>query len=66
MSNVYMTGKTKLDRQRKVKKYDQGRVCKQDDCIVQLSMYNKKTLCFNHSPKSYGRVRGHIDPRTKD
>ena len=64
MNNLYQTG-TKTYAMRKSKTYDKGRVCKKDGCDKTLSMYNKKDTCFNHSAKSYGRVRGHIDPRTR-
>ena len=63
--DIYLTGKTKYESQRKAKQYEQGRVCEQEDCDVTLSMYNKKTLCFLHSPKEVGRVRGWVDPNKK-
>lgn len=63
--DIYMTGRTKLERQRKVTQYEKGRMCEHEDCTVTLSMYNKKTLCFNHSPKEQGRIRGWIDPAKK-
>ena len=63
--DIYLTGKTQYASQRKVKQFEQGRVCENKDCTVTLSMYNKKTLCFLHSPKEAGRVRGWIDPAKK-
>jgi hypothetical protein len=50
---------------RKSKTYGESRVCELVNCEVTLSKYNKNTLCFNHSPKTHGRVRGWIDPNNK-
>jgi hypothetical protein len=30
------------------KSFDQGRVCKDESCSTQLSIYNKRDHCFNH------------------
>jgi|TARA_Y100000741_G_C18135235_1_gene510801 hypothetical protein len=65
MSFQGLQGKTKYEAMRKSKTYETGRVCSKDGCTTGISMYNKKDTCFNHSAKSYGRVRGHIDPRTR-
>ena len=65
MSYQGLQGKTKYEAMRKSKTYDIGRVCSKKGCTTGISMYNKKDTCFNHSPRSYGRVRGHIDPRTR-
>ena len=65
MSFQGLQGKTKYEAMRKSKTYETGRVCSKDGCTTEISMYNKKDTCFNHSAKSYGRVRGHIDPRTR-
>ena len=32
------------------KSFDQGRVCKDESCSTQLSIYNKRDHCFNHAP----------------
>jgi hypothetical protein len=32
------------------KSFDQGRVCKDESCKTQLSIYNKRDYCFNHAP----------------
>ena len=45
---------------RKPPKYPAGRTCAFEECEILLSTYNKKRFCFNHTPKSYPRVRGHI------
>ena len=42
------------------KSFDQGRVCKDESCSTQLSIYNKRDHCFNHAPVKYPRVRGRI------
>ena len=39
------------------KSFDQGRVCKEESCNTQLSIYNKREHCFNHAPVKYPRVR---------
>ena len=38
------------------KSFDQGRVCKDESCSTQLSIYNKRDHCFNHAPVKYPRV----------
>jgi len=45
---------------RKPKTYPAGRTCAFEQCEIVLSTYNKKKFCFNHAPKTYPRVRGHI------
>ncbi len=45
---------------RSPKKFSQFRSCKYKNCKTTLSIYNKKTFCFIHSPVSYPRVRGHL------
>mgnify|MGYP001311354129 CR=1 FL=1 len=45
---------------RKPRKYTAGRTCAFEQCEILLSTYNKKKFCFNHAPKTYPRVRGHI------
>ena len=47
---------------RKSKIYGEGRVCELVNCDVTLSKYNKENLCFLHSPKKSGRVRGWKPP----
>ena len=47
-------------RIRPSKRFDQGRVCKDESCNTQLSIYNKRDHCFNHAPVKYPRVRGRI------
>ena len=42
------------------KSFDQGRVCKDESCHKNLSIYNKRHHCFNHAPVKYPRVRGRI------
>ena len=42
------------------KSFDQGRVCKDESCNTQLSIYNERDHCFNHAPVKYPRVRGRI------
>lgn len=66
MSFQGLQGRTKFTAQRRSNVYDKGRVCIEDECTTGVSMYNKKDTCFQHTAKSYGRVRGHIDPRNND
>jgi len=40
--------------------FEQSRICETDGCLTILSIYNLKKNCFNHRPKVYPRVRGHI------
>ena len=35
------------------KSFDQGRVCIDESCSTQLSIYNKRDHCFNHAPVKY-------------
>ena len=58
-----MTKGTKyLSVSRKAKTYGEDRVCELVNCDVTLSKYNKEVLCFLHSPKKSGRVRGWKEP----
>ena len=54
-----LTGKTTFAGKRKNKQYGENRVCEKEDCIVKISKYNKSIYCYNHTEKSFGRVRGH-------
>ena len=45
---------------RRSKSYTSGRICDFSGCQTVISIYNKKKLCFLHSPVSYPRVRGHL------
>ena len=47
---------------RKSKTYGDNRVCELVNCDVTLSKYNKESLCFFHSPKKSGRIRGWKEP----
>tara|TARA_B100000886_G_scaffold27644_1_gene17509 strand:+ start:1249 stop:1461 length:213 start_codon:yes stop_codon:yes gene_type:complete len=38
------------------KSFDQGRVCKEESCKTQLSIYNKREHCFNHAPVKYPKL----------
>ena len=55
-----LTGKRPKGRRygnKKVKKYDPGRVC-EADCDTIISIYNKGKFCWLHQPKKSVRVRG--------
>lgn len=45
-------------RSRRPKTYDEGRVCKHDDCTTVLSKYNRAEFCHTHKPVKYPRLRG--------
>lgn len=60
-----LKGTKVLHNSRKAKEYGSQRVCENFTCEVVLSKYNSNALCFNHSPKTHGRVRGWIDPSKK-
>ena len=62
MSSVYIKGKTKLQATRTAKTYGENRLCSFNNCETVLSKYNKKELCFFHSPKEVGRIRGWKEP----
>ena len=57
--------RSKFEAIRKSKTYEKGRVCNEDGCDITMSMYNKADKCFQHSPKTFPRVRGHIDARDR-
>jgi len=50
---------------RRSKQYDKGRVCTEDKCEQELSIYNDNKQCFKHAPKKQPRIRGREDARTK-
>ena len=51
---------------RKSKQFGDGRHCISGNCSTRLSIYNKKNFCFNHSPVSYPRIRGHVNRNQGD
>ena len=52
--------KTGFRSGRKPKQNYETRICVYNGCNTPLSIYNKKTYCFQHTPVSYPRVRGHV------
>ena len=45
-------------RSRRLKTYDEGRVCGTDGCKTVLSRYNRAEFCHTHKPVKYPRLRG--------
>ena len=56
--NSTMTASTIGRARRRPKTYGQGRTCKDADCTVRLSRYNKADFCFSHAPARFPRLRG--------
>ncbi len=40
------------------KRFEPGRICGQPDCDTKLSTYNRRDVCFAHSPLQYPKPRG--------
>jgi hypothetical protein len=38
--------------------YEAERVCTQEGCETRLSVYNKATFCWSHTPTKYPGARG--------
>ena len=43
---------------RRPRTIDEPRVCSFQGCDTKLSRYNVKSLCYQHSPTRFRRVRG--------
>lgn len=63
MSSVYVKGRKNYQATRTAKTFGSDRLCKFMNCETILSKYNKQELCFLHSPKTQGRVRGWKQPQ---
>ncbi len=46
-------------RGRAPRRFSTGRICSDPTCYTELSTYNRKDTCFQHSPIRYPRTRGH-------
>ena len=63
MSNsVYITGKSRYERTRRTKEFNNNRLCTTENCKTTLSRYNPADKCFLHAPAKQGRVRGWKQP----
>ncbi len=38
--------------------YGRGRVCAADECETRISMYNKASFCYAHTPLTFPVMRG--------
>lgn len=47
-------------------RFQAGRICTEPSCETRLSMYNRYTTCFLHSPIRFPRVRGRISREPSD
>ncbi len=47
-----------LPQGRAPRNFPTGRVCTEQNCATELSMYNRKNTCFRHSPIRFPRTRG--------
>ncbi|MHB8438272.1 MAG: hypothetical protein ACYDD4_03820 [Acidimicrobiales bacterium] len=43
---------------RPTRTFERGRVCEEDGCETQLSIYNDGRFCFQHEPQATPRMRG--------
>jgi hypothetical protein len=53
-----ITGSRPRELPRPNRTYGQGRVCADEGCQTRLSMYNKSTYCWQHTPVRFPLVRG--------
>jgi hypothetical protein len=53
-----MTASRTSGRRRRLKTYEEDRVCSTEGCITQLSRYNSSTECHVHAPRIFPRLRG--------
>lgn len=63
----HLTGKRVVGhgarRQAKPKQMDPDRVCRAKGCKTVLSIYNRGSKCFEHSPVTFPRSRGVLPER---
>ncbi|MGH9075967.1 MAG: hypothetical protein ACRDY0_00675 [Acidimicrobiales bacterium] len=58
MSERSLGGHTLSGSERPSKAFAKNRVCREQGCSTQLSMYNNGKYCFQHEPMAVPRTRG--------
>jgi hypothetical protein len=54
----YMKGSRPRELPRPNRTFDDGRVCQHEGCETKLSIYNRSSVCWQHTPVRYPFVRG--------